>query len=310
MVTKPNVIAVSETKLNPNGVSNVNLSNCKFFRNDSPTNAGGVGLCINDAIKCHSRNDLFLNLDKCEGLWLEIESKDSTFILAVIYRHPNQDLTSFHNNFYNQLKDLENKKINYVVSGDLNINILAKNNPSVGSYVNNSTSIGCSSRINVPTRFADNCKSSLLDHIYSIILEKDTASGVCVFEISDHLPTFFTAKNTKCSYLYKTMSKRSMKIFKIEGYLLDLDSAFSSINITDLNKPNISQGVSNFTSTFNSMLDKHAPLTALTRKEKRLKKSHGSPLVFSHQLIRKISFLIRFSKKIPLILKKSTIRNI
>ena len=194
MVTKPNVIAISETELNPNSVSNVNLSNYKFFQNDSPTNAGGVGLYINDAIKCRSRNDLFLNLDKCEDLWLEIECKDSTIILAVIYRHPNQGLTSFHNKFYNQLKDLENKKINHVVSGDFNINILAKDNPSVGSYVNDLTSIGCSSRINVPTRFADNCKSSLLDHIYSNILKKDTASGVWVFQISDHLPTFFTAK--------------------------------------------------------------------------------------------------------------------
>ena len=123
-------------------------------------------------------------------------------------------MTSFHNKFYNHLKDLENKKINCVVSGDFNI--LAKDNPSVGFYVNDLTSIGCSSRINVPNRFADNCKSSLLDHIYSNILKNDTASGVCVFQISDHLPTFFTAKNTECSYLYKTMLKRSMKNFKIE----------------------------------------------------------------------------------------------
>ena len=94
MVTKPNGIAISETKLNPNSVSTVNLSNYKFFRNDSPTNAGGVGLYINDAIKCCLRNDLFLNLIKCEDLWLEIECKDSTLILALIYRHPNQDLTS------------------------------------------------------------------------------------------------------------------------------------------------------------------------------------------------------------------------
>ena len=138
-------------------------------------------------------------------------------------------MTSFHGKFYNQLKDLENKKINYVVSGDFNINILAKDNPSVGFYDNDLTSIGCSSRINVPTRFADNCKSSLLDHIYSNILKKDTANGVCVFEISDHLPTIVTAANTKCSCLYKTMFKRSMKNLKID-YLPDLDSAFSSIN--------------------------------------------------------------------------------
>ena len=124
MVTKPNVIAISETKLNSNSVSNVNLSNYKFFRNDSPIKAGGVGLYINDAIKCHLRNDLFLNLDKCENSLLEIECKDLTFILAVTYRHPNQDLTSFRNKFCNQLKDLENKKTNYVVSGDFNINII------------------------------------------------------------------------------------------------------------------------------------------------------------------------------------------
>ena len=68
------------------------------------------------------------------------------------------------------------------------------------------------------------------------------------------------------------MFKRSMKNFKIEDYLLDLNSAFSSTNITDLCKSHISQGVSNFTSTFNSVLDKHAPLTVLTRKEKRLQK--------------------------------------
>ena len=70
----------------------------------------------------------------------------------------------------------------------------------------------------------------------------------------------------------RTMFKRSMKNFKIEDCLLDLDLTFSSINITDFNKSNISQGVLNFTFTFNSVLDKHAPLTVLTRKEKRLQK--------------------------------------
>ena len=91
----------SHIYFNPNSVSNVTLSNYKFFQNDSPSNAGGVGFCINDAIKCCLRNDLFLNLDKCEELWLEIECEDSIFILAVVYRHSNQDLTSFHNKFCN-----------------------------------------------------------------------------------------------------------------------------------------------------------------------------------------------------------------
>ena len=47
MVTKPNVIAILETKLNPNSVSNVNFSNYKFFRNDSQLMlAGSVSILM------------------------------------------------------------------------------------------------------------------------------------------------------------------------------------------------------------------------------------------------------------------------
>jgi len=37
----PNVIAISETKLNSNSISNVNIPNYTFLRNDSSTCAGG-----------------------------------------------------------------------------------------------------------------------------------------------------------------------------------------------------------------------------------------------------------------------------
>ena len=40
----PDAIAISETKLNANSVTNVNIPNYTFLRKDSPTNAGGVGL--------------------------------------------------------------------------------------------------------------------------------------------------------------------------------------------------------------------------------------------------------------------------
>ena len=37
------------------------------------------------------------------------------------------------------------------------------------------------------------------------------------------------------------MFKRFMKNFKIEDYLLDLDSAFSSVNTADLNKQTLAK---------------------------------------------------------------------
>ena len=88
----PDVVAISETKLNSNTISNKNNSNYKFLHNDSAACAGGVRLYIKETIKFRLRNDLLLHLQDCEDLWLEIESKESNFILAVIYRHPKQKL--------------------------------------------------------------------------------------------------------------------------------------------------------------------------------------------------------------------------
>jgi len=47
------------------------------------------------------------------------------------------------------------------------------------------------------TRFSDNCKPSLLDHIYNNLTKQDTYSGVALYELSDHLPAFFYCKKYK-----------------------------------------------------------------------------------------------------------------
>ena len=74
--------------------------------------------------------------------------------------------------------------------GDININTLAKN-PQTKNYTNDLNSFGCKLLIDLPARFAYNCKYSLLDHIYTNIPNQVHESGVCIFDISDHLSTFF-----------------------------------------------------------------------------------------------------------------------
>ena len=51
-------IAIPETKLHANSVSNVHISNYKLFRTDSNTCADGV--CFYITIKFRLRNDLLL----------------------------------------------------------------------------------------------------------------------------------------------------------------------------------------------------------------------------------------------------------
>ena len=128
-ITKlPDVIAISETKLNSNSVSNLNIPNYTFLRKDSPTCAGGVGFYIKGNMQYRIRNDLSLNVQHCEDLWIELETKKENLILAVIYRHPNKLLLPFQDKLCDTLTDLENSNLSHIVCGDINVNFFAKDN--------------------------------------------------------------------------------------------------------------------------------------------------------------------------------------
>ena len=91
----PDVVAISETKLNLSSISNINIALLIInFYPMIPLLA--VGLYIKKTLKFRLRDYLILCLQDCEDLWREIESKESNFILAVIYCHPKQKLLLFN----------------------------------------------------------------------------------------------------------------------------------------------------------------------------------------------------------------------
>ena len=116
--TGPEIISISETKLNSRCTSNFDIFGYDFLHNDSPTKAGGVGLYINKSLKYKLRNDLNLLLPNCEDLWIEIKSKKRNIILSTIYRHPNLDVISFQNKLCETLTKLEGDKLHYIINGD------------------------------------------------------------------------------------------------------------------------------------------------------------------------------------------------
>jgi len=63
---------------------------------------------------------------------------------------------------------------------------------AITDYINCLLSCGCVSLINKPTRFSTNCVPSLLDHIYTNIVDEQKINdvGIALFDISDHLPDF------------------------------------------------------------------------------------------------------------------------
>ena len=124
--------------------------------------------------------------------------------------------------------------------------------------------------IDLPTRFADNCKFSLLDHIYTNTTNQVHESGAYIFDISDHLPPFFIVKIIKCVLSEKTKFQRDMKYYKLGDFLIELNNNVSKLNLKPTDDTSVNQGVSTLTTVFNSTLDKHAPLRLMSRKEKRL----------------------------------------
>ena len=123
--------------------------------------------------------------------------------------------------------------------------------------------------INIPTRFAENCKFSLLDLVYTNMTNNSIKSGVCMFEISDHFSTFFVAFRSKILHNNKTKFIQFMKQLNLKDLLLDLRNDLSKLNLNP-DKSNVNYDMINLTTVFNSVLDKHAPMRPMSRKEKRL----------------------------------------
>ena len=89
--SKPDVLAVTETKLNEKTVSNVDISGYNFYHVDSLTAAGGAGIYVNRNLKTIDRSDIKLSMELVESCWVEIKSVHSgskNTIIGCIYRHP------------------------------------------------------------------------------------------------------------------------------------------------------------------------------------------------------------------------------
>ena len=155
--------------------------------------------------------------------------KKENIISAVIYRHLNKLLLSFQDKLCDTLTDLENSNLNYIVCSDITVNFFAKNNEKITDYMNKVTvaMIGCKMKINNHTRFGENCRPSLLDHIYTNIDNTRTNSGVTLLELPDHLPTFFMVRNTTCGVKNDTKFIRYLKHFVLEDFLTDLNAKMS-----------------------------------------------------------------------------------
>ena len=99
--TQPDVIALSESKLNENNVIRADFKNYNFVHCDSLSNAGGVGLYISSSLSYSKIDEHSWATFHSESLFVEIklENTAKNLVIGVIYRHPSSSLSDFQNQF-------------------------------------------------------------------------------------------------------------------------------------------------------------------------------------------------------------------
>ena len=192
----PSIIAISETKLSENTCNNISIQGYEFLGNNSKTNAGGVGLYISSNIQYIKRSHLEFNLNDVESCWIELPGdKVKNMIIGSIYRHPSSDIAEFTASLESKLSQLQKKGNEIIILGDININFLNYNTSNLTSdYPDMLLNLGLMPIITKPTRITDH-SATLIDHIYTNIPERVLKSGICLADISDHLPVFCTIKS-------------------------------------------------------------------------------------------------------------------
>ena len=130
---------------------------------------GGVGAYIRSSIKYST---LDYDVLHAESLWFDMNVNGCRVIVGIIYRKPNTDISEFQDSLLNVLGNLKIDKLQCILLGDFNINLLVSDN-KVEQFQSGLQCMGMQQLITSPTRVTKNT-SSLIDHIYTNLI----ASGI------------------------------------------------------------------------------------------------------------------------------------
>ena len=256
----PDVLAITETKLNDNNVANIDLLNYNFYHTDSPTMAGSAGLYMRKDLQAIHRPDIKFNIPLVESCWSEIitgRNRSSIVVGCIYYRHPSANIKEFTSELKTIIKQLKNDKYEVFILGVMNIDFLKYNiHANTEQYLDMLYLDNLIPVITKPARISDH-SSTLIDHIYTNVSIQKVVFGIALVDISDHLPTF-SLYNTSICRSNKTIYLRDFSQFYQKRYVNDLNKVnWSGMFNTQKNLHEITDACIN---TVTQIIDKHAPM--------------------------------------------------
>ena len=267
----PAIIFLSETRINIAPQISTVLPGYTFIHHPSPTRAGGVGAYIKSSLIFSIKDNLSLNVQGYEDLWISIDfpGLKSKYGFAVTYRHPCSNHNAFFDNLEQNMQTLNDKKTKVMIMGDINIDLASQTN-YVFDYNLLLQSNFFFSLITKPTQVTNSSKT-IIDHILNNDTHSILTPGVLTYFISDHYPIFCTISNPTFKTTKKNMIYSFQNIALVNGdqFRSDLYSVlihtYSNITANSFN-----EHLNQLMNAILAVINLHAPLQNATRKQKRL----------------------------------------
>ena len=124
---RPEILAITETRLNANSVCNVDLLNCELYHTNSLTSPGGSAIYVIKTLKSIPRLDIKFNMQLVKLCLVEINpcNGKAPILIGSIYKHPGASIDEFTKHLDDLIIKLQNRYQLYIL-GDMNITIIHK----------------------------------------------------------------------------------------------------------------------------------------------------------------------------------------
>ena len=222
----PDVIVLTETRFNENSQHSFLDGYESFHTFRRHRGGGGVSVYVGESIQATKLRHLSLCTETIESCVVMLRDVVDVVIFG-IYRLHTDTIENFNSKLQDMLQDVAVSKKQIILTGDINIDLLSRDNYHVNNFVNSMNSIHLLPVITKPTRFApDNTgKNSCLDHIWVNNLS-NYVSGIIYIDMTDHCPSFYSfikrynSKNESTKIVF-----RSYKSIYYNNFVAKLTSA-------------------------------------------------------------------------------------
>ena len=185
------IIGLTETWLKPSNISAYGIGGYNHVGiTRQNTKGGGISLFISQEIVYSEMTDLCMVTDYLECLFVKVNTNGSSYVVGVVYRPPNSNITLFNEKINDILNEVSN--MSCYVMGDYNIDLLKhENHLQTAEFLNNMQSNSLIPLIYKPTR-ETKTTATLIDNIFTNNYNVNNLllQGLLITDISDHYAIF------------------------------------------------------------------------------------------------------------------------